>query len=98
VVCEGTQACDDVTILCPVDHACNVSCDGDEACADATFVCNTGTCDVQCLGGVSPCDSATLECGKNDSELGCHALEADDPPEEDDHPQSACACEVIGCA
>lgn len=70
VNCDG-NVCDNATITCPANWACEVSCNGTTACEDATIHCPAQyACDILCIG-TAPCRPATFNCGDGPCNITC---------------------------
>jgi len=72
IECNSSN-CDNVTIDCPADWACDVRCVGTSACRPVTINCpQSYACTILCDGTV-PCEDAVFNCGDAICNVTCDA-------------------------
>jgi len=81
----GLGACNDTTIECPADFACDITCSGIDACDTTTINCPTDyPCTVSCTS-LDACGDATLHCGAGTCTMTCNG------------PSEACTGALVDC-
>jgi len=82
----GQGACNDTTIECPADFACDITCNGLDACDTASVKCPTQyACTVSCTA-LDACGDLTLHCGVGTCSMTCNG------------PSDPCTGSLIDCA
>ena len=64
--------CNDKTVTCPADYACEIACNGLDACDTSTIECPSKyACTVQCTAYDS-CGDVILKCGSGSCAIECN--------------------------
>jgi len=65
--------CNDTTVTCPADYACEIVCTGVDGCDSSTIECPAQYgCAISC-DGPDACGDITLECGAGPCSIACTA-------------------------
>ncbi|HEY5928553.1 MAG TPA: hypothetical protein VIV11_42995 [Kofleriaceae bacterium] len=81
----GAGACNDRTVTCPENYACEVVCTGLDSCDTSTIVCPARyACNVAC-SAYDSCGDVKLECGSGSCGMTC------------DGPTESCGGSLIDC-
>jgi hypothetical protein len=68
----ASGACNDTTVKCPADFACEVACNGLDSCDTSTIECPSAyACSVTCTA-YDACGDVTLKCGKGTCTMTCN--------------------------
>lgn len=71
IACASGE-CNDTTIECPADFACEITCDGLDSCDTTTIECPTDfACAVSCRA-YDACGDVVLRCGRGTCSMTCN--------------------------
>jgi len=85
IACDS-GACNDSTIECPADFACDITCSGLDSCDTTTIQCPAAyACTVACTA-YDACGDVTLRCGTGTCTMTCNG------------PSESCGGALIDCA
>lgn len=82
----GPGGCNDTTLACPPDFACDITCSGLDSCDTTSIACPAQyACTVSCTS-YDACGDVALHCGTGTCTMTCNG------------PSEACGGAVVDCA